>query len=315
MNEILMSPESEDIEKEENTGELRARKIAEFGNYTKIAETLTDEELLGDQIKRVQEVVGDDIEFLTQKDWEILTVLELFDVVTFEHCLKTYKIAKDKVEKILDDDVIIADFIQSEVIDIEKFYRACLLHDIGKVEIPKSILNKVFHEDWDLPAVNVLDEVDIENIRVLGFDPNMSSNEIMQHHESSSENILDEVGLEIEAKLVGQHHNYKHKTTRELKMPLSTSALCISLNLADIMHLADVQQAMEQKRPYKEKEAKINVLAVLVSHAKQGLVDKYITYLWVKDELKNITADELEDENMKKNIEFINLFLDSHDQS
>jgi HD-GYP domain-containing protein (c-di-GMP phosphodiesterase class II) len=315
MNEALTLSESDDVENEEKAGELRAREIAESGNYTKISETLSSEGLLDDQIKRVQEVVGGDIEFLTQKDWEMLTVLELFDVVTFEHCLKTHEIAKDKIERVLDDDVVIADFIRSEVINIEKFYRACLLHDIGKVEIPKPILNKVFHEDWDSPAVDVLDEADIENVRAMGFDVGRSSNEIMKHHERSSEKILSDVGLRVEAILVGQHHNYEGKSSDELKMPLATSALCISLNLADIMHLADVQQAMEQERPYKQREAKINVLAVLVSHAKQGLVDKYITYLWVKDELKDVTDEEIDDEEMKKNIEFVNSFLDSHDQS
>ncbi len=309
-----MASELEDVENEEKIEELRAREIAELGDYTKIVETLKDRGILEGQVRRVREKTEDDLEFLTQKDWEMFAVLELFDFVTYEHCLKTYQIAREKVEKVLEDDVVIADFIKGEILDIEKFYRACLLHDIGKVEVPKSILNKVFHKDWDLPVVNILDEADIKNIRAMGFSVNSSANEIMQSHEPSSERIFSDAGLEIEAILVGQHHNYRGKPQRELKMPLSTSALCISLNLADIMHLADVQQAMEQERPYKPKEVKSKVLTVLVSHAEHGFVDKYITYLWVKDELKNITESEQKDENRKKDIEYINLFLDSYDQ-
>jgi len=314
MNEALMLPEEEEMENEEKSQELRAREIAEAGDYFKIIEALSEEGLLEAQVKRVRGAVDGEVDFLNQRDWEMLTVLELFDLVTFEHSLNTHKIAKDKIERVLDDELVIADFIQNEVMDLNRFYRACLLHDIGKVKIPKPVLNKVFHEDWDLPVADVLDETDIENVKDMGFDIGSSSNEIMKHHEKFSERILAEAGLEIEAVLAGQHHNYEGKSSEELKMPLSSSALCISLNLADIVHLADVQQALEQERPYKQKAAKISVLAVLVSHAKQGLVDKYITYLWVKDELKTLTDKEMEGQDVKEDLGTVISFLDSHDQ-
>jgi len=78
------------------------------------------------------------------------------------------------------------------------------------------------------------------------------------------------------------------------------------------MQLADVQQALEQERPYKSSEEKVRVLAFLVSLAEEGLVDRYITYLWVKDELKNISEDDIENEDIKDHSELINLFLLSH---
>lgn len=79
----------------------------------------------------------------------MLTALELFDKGTFEHSVETYHIARNKIEKVLDGQVIIAKLIEQEGVLLEQFYRACLFHDIGKIEIPNFLINnKLTDGDW-----------------------------------------------------------------------------------------------------------------------------------------------------------------------
>ncbi|MBI3671209.1 hypothetical protein HY249_00235, partial [Candidatus Azambacteria bacterium] len=63
--------------------EAAARKIAQLGHYDAIVSELEDRGLLESQMQRVQSLA--DIDFLNEEDWKILTVLELFDRLTFEH--------------------------------------------------------------------------------------------------------------------------------------------------------------------------------------------------------------------------------------
>ncbi|MCR4330734.1 MAG: HD domain-containing protein [Patescibacteria group bacterium] len=326
--------------------ERSARALAQEGNYKAITNELEKSGLFDEQIKRVQEQVF--VGFLTPENWKMLTTLELFDKSTFEHSVDTYHIARNKIEKVLDDQVIIAKLIEQEGVTLEQFYRACLFHDIGKVEIPNFLINnRLTDRDWvDILCRMVCDEhneelsravmkktglssgalsdeahlravlaekhiravklvpikealtgEEIAELEARGFSSDMSLGKILEAHEEASERILREAQFDIEGKLVGQHHNYKGKKIDEMEIPIATSSLCISASLADVMHLADVQQALEQIRSYKTKQSKIQVLATLAHQAQLGYVSEYITYLWVSDEMKNVSSQELASED------------------
>ena len=88
---------------------------------------------------------------MTEKDWDLLTILRLFDRATFEHSLGAFIIVRDKIENNSKSGIKIKKGIEDELGDIEIFYRACLFHDIGKISIPKLILkNSLNDKDWAL---------------------------------------------------------------------------------------------------------------------------------------------------------------------
>lgn len=107
---------------------------------------------------------------------------------------------------------------------------------------------------------------------------------IMQIHDGYSRSILLEQGLQVESALAGAHHRHREEySPTPYKITIGT--LQVSVDLADIIHLVDVTQAMESRRYYKYPGSNIKVLAVLVEHAMDDLVDPLLTYLWVADEM------------------------------
>ncbi len=337
--------------------EKKARDIAEsLGDYDSILEKLRDEGILSDQIDRISQEVS--IDFLTESDWEMLAVMELYDRATFEHCVNTYLIAKEKIEKILDGGVVISEIIKNEGVELDVFYRACLFHDIGKVNIPKFILNNSIKEGewnnilcnlvnysddnafkkairdilalessedintdelksaldkkhmramWFVPVSEVLSDDELDKLSSLGFSEEDSLRDIIQMHEEMSENILKNAGLFMEAKLAGMHHNYKQKPTDDLSA--SVESLSISVNLADILQLADIQEALQSgNRVYLDGFKTSDVLVELIKRVEGGYVDGYITYLWVKDVMDNLHIGGVSQKEME-NLDKINNFL------
>ncbi|MCR4329546.1 MAG: hypothetical protein NUV65_03295, partial [Candidatus Roizmanbacteria bacterium] len=163
-----------------------------------------------------------------------------------------------------------------------------------------------------VPVKEALTAEEIEELKERGFSPDMSLGKILEAHEEASERILLGAQMDIEGKLVGQHHNYKGKKIDEIEIPITTSSLCISVSLADVMHLADVQQALEQIRSYKTKKSKIQVLAILVHQAQLGYVSEYITYLWVSDEMRNVSFQELVSEDNQADLLTIRALIERY---
>lgn len=136
------TPDESSVELTENTAE--AKKIASRGEFSIIKAELKEKGLLAQEMIRVkskyQEALAK-IEFLTDKDLEMFTIIDLYDEDLAAHSLETYRIAKEKVERELAFEVILVDLFAKEGVTSEQFFRACLLHDIGKIEIPNFILN------------------------------------------------------------------------------------------------------------------------------------------------------------------------------
>lgn len=154
---IETTPEAQDLEK----GKLidpRAYEIADCGNYAEIVKTLTEENLFIPEIERVQNHYKTTLEhatWMTEKDWEMLTVMDCYDNRTAYHCVETFHIAEDRIERFKAGGKTFSELIKDEGVPLNEFFRACLFHDIGKCLIPRSVLNNsLFDEDFDTQLCN-----------------------------------------------------------------------------------------------------------------------------------------------------------------
>ena len=168
-----------------NEEENLARNIANTGNFNNIYSKLKEKGLLLYQVKRTETEYQDflsKMEFLTAQDMELFTILELYDKELALHSINTYLLAKEKVEKTLAHDVVLVDLFTKENVSPEQFFRACLFHDIGKIEIPNFILNNSTNEEKmnlilkdlvinrkDTATIAKLSEISGETIKSIGY--------------------------------------------------------------------------------------------------------------------------------------------------
>ncbi|MFZ1654988.1 MAG: hypothetical protein WBO92_03415 [Candidatus Moraniibacteriota bacterium] len=321
----------------------------------RILEQLKKQELLDEAVDRVKGLY--EAEMREMKDdfgedcWELLAVLELFDPETAQHCISTYEVARKKVKKVLWNGVVLAETFQQEQVDLTQFYRTCLLHDIGKIEVPHAVLvNRVpdehcadilfdhrddilvprlkekFGENFVLPESihdgpallqylytslhirpqeitpikllleHPLDDEIKEQLAHCGCSPDDTLLHIMRTHDAYSERILTALGYPIEGEIAGAHH---HHPNGDKKYQITIGTMRVSIDLADIIHLADVENAMLSKRHYKEGGTPLKALQVLALHTKQGLIQDYIAYLWIADELLELHPEKLGGDEQK----------------
>ena len=340
-----------------------ARTIARLGDFDLIEQRLHEQDLMQKERNRVRNQFSQFIEstdFPTKSEqmWDLLTILELYDPETAIHSIKTYQIAKEKIEKILSRNILFSEIIQNEGVDLERFYFACLNHDIGKVEIPHFIIqNATTKDQWREKLEKCLEREEFSTTMLsrIGFDPkdkpnsseiakritdsclraeellsvregltedeirkleqdwdispDLSLMDIIDEHADISGNIFERKDFPIAAEIVRGHH---HKTP-DTSSIVSIDSLEISSDMADILHLADVKQALESVRSYKEGFTPLQTVSTLVEHAEQGRIGKEITYFWVKDEfyklekhgmLNNLGFAEA------KTLEYIKRFID-----
>lgn len=152
----VYQPEKPSQEKENSQEDIdRAENIAGQGDYETIRKELTETKLLEKHtrlmIDQHSEHLAEKDFFPTQEDWEMLAILHLYDTPTFEHSMRTFDIAHDMVTKTLrgphNEDIRLQIFIQHEGVSLEQFLRAALFHDIGKVVIPREVLNNAFSDN------------------------------------------------------------------------------------------------------------------------------------------------------------------------
>ncbi|MDD4989642.1 MAG: hypothetical protein PHV42_04430, partial [Candidatus Pacebacteria bacterium] len=157
----------------------RAVEIAGEGKYVDILETVRKEGFLEKEMNRVREEYGlDELSFLNDADREMFTVLDLYDPVTAKHCLRTYEIAREKMEKEVIPGESLAQLLEkNESITPEQFYRACLFHDIGKVEVPRVVIQHRMSEGHMLECMHHLYH-EGKILGTLGLAPSASDTEI-----------------------------------------------------------------------------------------------------------------------------------------
>ncbi len=314
------------------TPEKKARDIAEKqnGNYDAIVEELTEKNLFDAEKKRIQSNVEyqkylQEASFLTEKEWEMLTVLELFDVETFKHCLRTYEKAREMIES----EGVLGTYLKQNI-DLElqelspsnrlsTLYRACLFHDLGKIAVPKSILNNPLrNDDWlklgeqfcthtanacyqkrireshgtlrakDIVPLRVcLTEGESIRFQVLGIDVDLPLGQIINAiHTKQSAAYLEKAGFLTEAALVKEHHSETPIAQRNY--PVSSSTITVTNILQSLLHTADVYDAMQNARSYKGDEGIFETLAILIQESEKKLIDPKLLSLLLEFELKKL---------------------------
>jgi len=179
----------------ENKAEyMSAKEIAQEGDYQNIKNELIEKNLLKSAMEYVTIKYKEDfskMNFLTERDIEIFTILDLYDEELAIHSLETYYIAKEKTEKKLAHDVVLADLFEREGVSPEQFFRACFLHDIGKIEIPNFIINnEINNNEMDLLlrglVIDDKDPVTLDKIHDIGeaedIDNDDTLKEILKEH-------------------------------------------------------------------------------------------------------------------------------------
>jgi hypothetical protein len=275
---------------------------------------------------------------LTERDMEMLTILDLYDPGTASHCVETFRIAREKVTKRLSSGIILEELFARELVSPEEFFRACLLHDIGKVEIPRFVidhpmndsamdlyLRDLLFEEQDshvvtrveraggaplpeessaiseylrehhlravhfVPSRLVLSSEELIELETRGFSGDLSLMDIIKEHELHSRQILESEGLRVESELAGAHHNYHKEGTH---YPIALGALHSSVDVAELLHIADIEQALSACRSYKKGFSMPRVLRIIMEEAQMGRIDPEAAYLWVDDELHSVLDRE-----------------------
>ena len=344
--------------------------------YFRIVKELKEHDLFAVEVARVKRLFSKELaeSGLTPDEdvWEMLTVMELFDPETANHCINTYYIARSKIENQLSTGIILANYFKKEGVDANTFFVSCLLHDIGKIEVPHSVVvNKVNDSDCSnllfehiddilLPALKThlkndaytlpegintgetllsylhetlhvrpqmltpirlllghMDNRELDEVEKQLAHCNCSLNDslitIMRKHDAYSQEILARSGRRIEAILAGSHHVTRTKGA----YVITVGTLQVTVDLAHIIHLADVENAILGVRHYKSGQTPLEALKILAIHAKQGLIDSYISYLWIADELYKKGASinppsEKEKTNYAFVVDFLNTQLEAH---
>ncbi|KKU53427.1 MAG: hypothetical protein UY41_C0023G0003 [Candidatus Moranbacteria bacterium GW2011_GWE1_49_15] len=327
-----------------NNVNIRAREICRRGNFEKSYVELRQLGLLDKEVAVTEKLFKEELGKLyplSRKDLEMLSVIRLFDSKTFYHSVETYATAKKKIARPLESGSTFLDMLKNEGVSPEQFWRACLFHDIGKVVIPKFLLNSNYtDENWAqafiqlskrkafslmkkyainiapallddpetlmehmirnrirgarfVPIKTLFSKKQIKLLESRGFSSNMSLIDIMQKHEKESEKILDFMGYPVEAKIAGSHHNYEI-ANKNIKKRTCTCSIADKNLASDIIHLADIQEALRSNRPYLAQRPVLKTLAFMVDDARRGLVNCFVAYLWIKDDMQKIDSGYLD---------------------
>ena len=328
----------------------QAQEIAGLGNYDIIREKLAHEGLLAKQAEILKHEYQSHIEskglHMTQGDWEMFAIINLYDKITFEHSLRTFNIAHEMTASPLTNphgiDIDLAKLMKTEGVNHEEFLRAAMFHDIGKVTVPREILNdkndqsqlntillRMLHEG-NYPEIQkrlgiennesvTLEEIvaALEQVKLRPFhvvpvceiyptkdNPNLfgaaSESEIeilkkrtlfdyLKVHEKASEEILASMGLEIEAVVAGQHHNYGKEEMNQYTISTETLQICSvpdNCPLAQLLAMADISDALRSPdRSYKKGDSKseLEILAELIFDANRDHLNKALVYLWISN--------------------------------
>ena len=138
-----------------------------------------------------------------------------------------------------------------------------------------------------VPVRYILNEEEQKELESDGIPPNETLAEIIQRHEKMSGDILRNEGLKDEAELAENHHNYPDKDLledKELNRSVVVGMLPLGICLADILHAADVEQALRNERYYKSSLDPVTVWSKIIDMTKHGKVGTELAYLWIKEE-------------------------------
>jgi HD-GYP domain-containing protein (c-di-GMP phosphodiesterase class II) len=144
---------SEKQEEDRVRRHAQAQEFANQGSFESALESFSKEPGLLDEMVGLLQAreagILQEAPYLSPHDWQVLTVLDLFDSATFEHCKRTFYLAKEKLEHGSQSKQMLSYLLSNENLSVADVLRACLLHDCGKMCLDKTILNDTHtDEEW-----------------------------------------------------------------------------------------------------------------------------------------------------------------------
>lgn len=328
--------EQPDLESQEKQGlKENATAICQLGDYAKILETFSLPEnkgLLEGQIDLLKDRYGSSrlkeaSQHLREYDWEMLTILELFDHTTFEHCLRTYETTHRKINSPEAVGTYLRENIEKEGFAPWDIELACLLHDMGKIAmIPRDLIlnNTLKNNEWralfesfckdNLEPADAESKISVYN-DTLASHPKLREKDITPFFVSlkpKEREYFEAASIDTDlplGKIIDQHQDisvdiakryYADSIILELVgnhherplesdeiRPVSQSAVRLSY-IVNAVRIADLFDAFRYSRPYKDEQALLTTFAFLIKKADEGFIDDTLTYLWIDEELKKI---------------------------
>ncbi len=325
----------EALPEHENAKEQQARSLCQIGDYGEILERFGQPEhknLLERQTVRLKLKYAERLkhasEHLQDHDWEMLTILELFDRATFEHCLRTYETAHQKIGSSGPVGAYLREHIAAEGLTPWDIELACLLHDMGKIILsPKDkLLNNTLKDaEWhklfehfcrnSFPQEIAEEKITLYNqdvdrapdhreMKVTPLTVSLTPEERVELERHGIDTnlplgtIIDkhqDISVEIVRRYYADHPalldliGNHHERPLPTDEPVPVSQSTVRLSfIVDALRLSDLYDAMRSARPYKESRPLLTTLAFLIGKAEEGFVDMELTRLWIEDELSRL---------------------------
>ncbi len=144
------------------------------------------------------------------------------------------------------------------------------------------------------------DEPALDEIRKFGIDPDTTSfMDALKMHERLSEQIVKNMDIpdkDVVAGIVGSHHHYSRKDDEVQGFP--KDIIRISVTASELLHLADVYQAIVQQREYDEHPySQIDALNIIMEQTEKGVFPADIAKRWMKQMMpdkNDISPEEAE---------------------
>jgi len=301
-----------------------AEQIAAEGKYEDVVENLRKAGVLSLCTEKIRNKYGSrftlDNFVMTDRDFELLAVLGLYDESTLEHSIRTFELAHRFITYPFlgpsGEIIVFGDFLAGAGVSREQFLRGALFHDIGKILIPHAILHnalddeevliKMFPEELTgqnehekkallqtlyAKGIRPIDVVPLKEIFTEEKYAKLLS-ELEKRGFSETATLKDVIRMhEPEGRRIlvslgyeteGELAGCHHNYGKEAHAH-NMSVLGHTIGVADIIRIADITDALRSARWYKRPLSEIDVLFILTEDAGMGKVDPLLSYVWVKD--------------------------------
>jgi hypothetical protein len=304
-----------------------AEAIAGEGKYETIVEKLRESGELSSCVEKTKNTYGNRLRLdnfiMDEQDWEMLSVLGLYDMDTLEHSIRTFELAYHIVthpfQESSGETVVFADFLSQPgaSVSLTQFLRAALFHDIGKIVVPREILHNALDDEEVLVRMlpegtltdkeegkkailqmlyaNGIRPIDITPIKEIF--PEEKYTELLCSLEKrgfSEKSTLKDVirTHEPESKRILTSLGYqtegelagRHHNYEKEEHRHTVNVSGHLVGIADLIRIADVTDALRNARWYKKPLAELDVLFILTQDALAGKIDSHLAHLWVKDQ-------------------------------
>lgn len=300
-------------------------EIAGEGKYEEIVEKLRESGALSSYIEKTRNTYGDRLNsdhfMMTDRDWEMLAVLGLYDMSTLEHSIRTFELAYYLIthpfKEISGGNIVLGDFLGSAGVSREQFLRAALFHDIGKVIIPREVLRNALDDEEVLVRMlpegtltdkeegkkailrmlysNGIRPIDVAPVKEIFADKKYAELlcDLEQRGFPGTATLKDVIRThEPESKRILAQTGYttegelagRHHNYEKEEHEHVMTVSGIGIGVADVVRIADVTDALRSGRWYKKPLSELEVLFILVQDAEAGKVHPFLAYLWVKDQ-------------------------------